>query len=136
MPKFLQGFNCFCDRTWCLFNVLFLSIRKQFSHSRNISVAYRDQIDVSGNLSRNIFRPASPSDRNIMLTTFLFAASSAIFPRSAFTLGFASCTILVNSFIDMEYLAIVATVNRSIHFSHSIDGKFEASGSVPEWRQH
>ena len=27
----------------------------------------------------------------------------------------------------MEYLAIIATANKSIHFSHSIDGELEAS---------
>ena len=87
----------------------------------------KDQLDVSGYLSRNIFRPVSPTYRNIMLTTFLFAVSSVISPGSDFTLGFASSTVLVNSFIDMEYLAIIATANRSHHFSHSIDCDFEAS---------
>ena len=62
-----------------------------------------------------------------MLTTFLFAASSGISPSNSFTLGFVSSAVLVNSFMEMEYLAIIATANRSIHFSHSIDGDFDAS---------
>ena len=121
--------NCFRDRKWCLSSVLFLSIRKRLSQFCSISVACKDQLDVSGYLLRNIFRPVSPNYRNIMLTTFLFAVSSAISPRSDFTLGlgFPSSTVLVNSFIDMEYFAILATANRSLHFSHSIDCDFEAS---------
>ena len=69
-------------------------------------------VDFSGFFSRNIFRPDSSSDRNIIFASFLFAASSAISPRNDFTLGFASSTVLVNLFIDMEYL-VSATANRS-----------------------
>ena len=29
--------------------------------------------------------------------------------------------------MEIEYLAIIATANKSIHFSHSIDGHFDAS---------
>ena len=62
-----------------------------------------------------------------MRTTFLFVASTGISPRSAFTLGYAVFTVLLNSLIDTEYLVTVVTVNRSMHFSHSIDGVIDAS---------
>ena len=108
--------------------MLFRSIRKQPSQLSNSSVACKDQIVFSGFLSRNTFRPASPYDRNIILTAFLFAASSGLYPRSAFTVGFfVSFAVLVNSLIEMEYLAIIATANISIHFFHSIDIELEAS---------
>ena len=76
--------NCLRDKKWCLSNVLFRAIWKQPSQLCSISVACRDQIVFSGCLSRKIFRPASPNDRNIMLTAFLFAASSGLSPRSLY----------------------------------------------------
>ena len=92
-----------------------------------MSIASSVHNDVSGYLSLSIFLQGSPSDRNIILTTFLFAASSGISPNNAFTLGFVSTADLVNSFMEIEYLAIIATANRLTHSSHFIPGVFDAS---------
>ena len=87
--------NCFRDRKLCLSKVLFLSIRNSSRNFLTSQVTCNHQLDVSGYLSRNISRPVFRNDRNIVFTTFLFAASSAISPRSEFTLELASSTVLI-----------------------------------------
>ena len=83
-----------------------------------------------GGLFLNIYLAGSPTERIIRVTTFFSAASSPIFPIRAirvFTVGLSVFTVLVNSSIEIEYLAMTATANRSSHLSHSIAGDLVAS---------
>ena len=77
-----------------------------------------------GNLSEIVFLAAIPNARYNTLFAFFIAVASSMSPMRLLSLF---PVVFVSSATDMLLLAISATSNNSIHFSHSSSGGFGAS---------
>ena len=75
-----------------------------------------------GNLSVKFFLPATPSDRNSLLTTFRSATCSFTLFTNAACRGLFSVAVLTNSITDIACLAFTAVTKSSYNFSHSALG--------------
>ena len=115
-------FCCFLENNLCLTSIRvlsFLNVSSQFSF-----ISINDAVDMTiyGCLSVTFFRPADPSDRNRILTTFLSAACSLRLFINAACLGVSSVGVLISSLTAIECVAFIATTKMSYHVSHSILG--------------
>ena len=115
---------CFLDRNLNLSNVSFFGFSKHSLQFFSKSVRFTVAIFVVGNLSAIVFLPAAPNSRYKTLIAFFIAGISSKSPIRLFS--FAP-VVFVSSDTEILFFAIKATSKRSIHFSHSNLGVFDAS---------
>ena len=111
---------CLRERKRKRSKVLFRFTTKFCPHHLHSSGKCMTAIWMAGNLCNNVFPAACPIERKKILITFLLAAFSLKLHIRTHTRSLPS--VRVNSVSKMECFAIMATVNSSIHFFHSIGG--------------